>query len=362
MSETKLDIAAQRRHQHVAHGVDALAQIDRHRHQLLAAREGEQLPRQLLAAAGGGTDRLHRLLFLRLAQAALQDLRIAGDDHQQIVEVVGDAAGQLAERFHLLRLRELLAGLFERDLRLALRGDVAGDLGEADQFAGVVADRVDDDAGVETAAILAHAPALRFVLPLARGNLERALGLARGAVLLGKEEPEMPADDFVGTIAFDAPSALVPVVHAAVGVEHVDRIVAHAFKQQSVALLRLAQRLFRLLALGHIDAHAQHADGGAVHGRASPRPMLCRWRMPPSGRTMRSSWLNSLPDFKRAADAPAHLRPVVGMDEAEEFLERAVKLLGRDAVDFEQLVRPVDPVRLDVPRPAAEIGRAAAPP
>ena len=81
----------------------------------------EQLPGQPFAAIGGGADRLDRLHVLRLAQPALQDLRVAGNDHQQIVEIVGDAAGELAERFHLLRLRELLAGLLERDLRLVLR-------------------------------------------------------------------------------------------------------------------------------------------------------------------------------------------------------------------------------------------------
>ena len=90
----------------------------------------------------------------------LQDLRVAGHDHQQIVEVVGDAAGELAERLHLLRLRELLARLLERELRLVLLGDVARELGKADQFAGLVADGVHHDAGVEAAAVLAHQPAL----------------------------------------------------------------------------------------------------------------------------------------------------------------------------------------------------------
>ena len=36
-----------------------------------------------------------------------QDLDRAGDDGQDVVEVVGDAAGQLADRLHLLRLAEL---------------------------------------------------------------------------------------------------------------------------------------------------------------------------------------------------------------------------------------------------------------
>ena len=36
-----------------------------------------------------------------------QKLGVAGDHHQQVVEVVGDAAGEAADRFHLLRLTEL---------------------------------------------------------------------------------------------------------------------------------------------------------------------------------------------------------------------------------------------------------------
>ena len=164
----------------------------------------EQLPGQLFAAIGGGADRLDRLHVLRLAQPALQDLRVAGNDHQQIVEVVGDAAGELAERLHLLRLGELLAGLLERDLRLVLGGDVAGELGEADQLAGIVADGVHHHAGIEAAAVLAHQPALRLELALARGRDERLLRHVAGANLLGKEDAEMLADDLVGAVAFDA--------------------------------------------------------------------------------------------------------------------------------------------------------------
>ena len=46
----------------------------------------------------------------RLEQAA----GLTADDHQQVVEVVGDAAGQPADRLHLLRLTELLLELLVR--------------------------------------------------------------------------------------------------------------------------------------------------------------------------------------------------------------------------------------------------------
>ena len=104
--------------------VDALAQIDHHGIEALPAREGEQLPRQVLAALGGGLDRFERLNDPRLVrlEAALQDLRVAADDHQQVVEIVRDAAGELAERFHFLRLRELLARVLQRGLGLVQFG------------------------------------------------------------------------------------------------------------------------------------------------------------------------------------------------------------------------------------------------
>ena len=46
----------------------------------------------------------------RLRQQALQRLRAAADRGQQIVEVVRDAAGELADGFHLLRLAQRLLG------------------------------------------------------------------------------------------------------------------------------------------------------------------------------------------------------------------------------------------------------------
>ena len=49
-----------------------------------------------------------------------QDLGVAADDHEQIVEVVSDAAGEAADGFHFLGLAELI---FED----AALGDVFGD-------------------------------------------------------------------------------------------------------------------------------------------------------------------------------------------------------------------------------------------
>ena len=73
----------------------------------LAARERQQTSRQIGAAHGG----THRRVNLarerrRFGDAALEQLQVADHDAEQIVEVVRDAAGELADRFHLLRLQQ----------------------------------------------------------------------------------------------------------------------------------------------------------------------------------------------------------------------------------------------------------------
>src|SRR6202167_6613012 len=49
-----------------------------------------------------------------------ENLGVAADDHEQIVEIVSDASGETTDRFHFLRLTELI---FED----ATLGDVFGD-------------------------------------------------------------------------------------------------------------------------------------------------------------------------------------------------------------------------------------------
>ena len=73
-------------------------------------------------------------------QALAHQFEAAEHRRQEVVEVVRDAAGQLADRLHLLRLKQRFPGLFEGQLRLPPLGDVAGDLGEADELADLVAD------------------------------------------------------------------------------------------------------------------------------------------------------------------------------------------------------------------------------
>ena len=105
----------------------------------LLAREGEQPAGQVRAPVGridGGAQTLGGALVM--AHQLLDQLQIAHHDHQQVVEVMGDAAGQLADRFHLLGLEvfafkepaigDALAGAedgFDSAIRSALGFDVA---------------------------------------------------------------------------------------------------------------------------------------------------------------------------------------------------------------------------------------------
>src|SRR5262249_40860187 len=78
------------------------------REHLLAA-ESKELACQRCCALGCIGNFLRRSTERRIGTEALeQELGIAGDDHEEIVEVMGDAAGETSDSFHLLRLAQLL--------------------------------------------------------------------------------------------------------------------------------------------------------------------------------------------------------------------------------------------------------------
>ncbi len=57
----------------------------------------------------GGVDIAPEFAQPALGQPGLQQIQAADDAGQKVVEVVGQAAGELAYRLHLLRLEQLLA-------------------------------------------------------------------------------------------------------------------------------------------------------------------------------------------------------------------------------------------------------------
>ena len=76
--------------------------------------EGEQPLGQLGAELGGLLGLPENLALLRVLQPPLEHLEIAGDHREKIVEVMGDAAGELADGLHLLSLAQLLLHLHAR--------------------------------------------------------------------------------------------------------------------------------------------------------------------------------------------------------------------------------------------------------
>jgi len=169
-------------------------------------------------------------LFFRITLDALgADVPVA--DHafrrQHVDRIIGHALHQQAEA--------LLAGA-QRVLGLLALGDVARDLGVAEQVAVLVMDRVDDDAGPETGAVLAHAPALGFVFTLGKRGGQGARRQAAFAVFRRVETREVLPQDLGRLVALEAARAAVPAADVAFLVEHVDRVIANAGDQVLEAL------------------------------------------------------------------------------------------------------------------------------
>ena len=107
--QVQIDLLAHKAAQQHLQVGQHVAQLQHLRAERLAAREGEQLTRQRGGAVRVLLD-LHDVLEGRIGRAMVgeQQVRIADDRGEHIVEVMRNAAGQLADGVHLLRLREIL--------------------------------------------------------------------------------------------------------------------------------------------------------------------------------------------------------------------------------------------------------------
>ena len=102
------DVLAQHRYQQSLHPDQQFVQIDDRGHHDLLAAEGQQLTHQARRAATRHLDLGYVVQeWAALLQLQLHQFRIADDGHQQVVEIVGDAAGELANGIHLLCLAQL---------------------------------------------------------------------------------------------------------------------------------------------------------------------------------------------------------------------------------------------------------------
>ncbi len=97
--------------EHLRDALDLGHRVEDARIERLAAREGEQLAGELGGAVGrvrNGVDVAAAPVFGEIAPSRRSRRR--ADDRQEIVEVMGDAAGELADALHLLRVPQGLLG------------------------------------------------------------------------------------------------------------------------------------------------------------------------------------------------------------------------------------------------------------
>ncbi len=108
VNELQLDILADQAAQQVRQLDQHVADIEHARLHRLLAREGQQLPHEIGGAVAVLLD-LHDVGEGRVARPEPHQQQVAKPDHrrQQVVEIMRDAAGELSDRLHLLRLREL---------------------------------------------------------------------------------------------------------------------------------------------------------------------------------------------------------------------------------------------------------------
>ena len=104
MSVSTWMLGAERALQQLGHPVDQRGDVHGLRLELLAAREGEQAGGERGAALGAVDGAVEQSAELRIVgQTLAQQVEVAEDRGQQVVEVVREPAGQLADAFHLLR-------------------------------------------------------------------------------------------------------------------------------------------------------------------------------------------------------------------------------------------------------------------
>ncbi len=86
---------------------------------------------------------------------------------------------------------------------LATLGEIAGNLRISEEFAVLVADRIDDDVRPEGRTILPNSPALRLEFSFGRRSLKRALRQICRTILISIKLREILAEDFRGRISLE---------------------------------------------------------------------------------------------------------------------------------------------------------------
>ena len=237
--------------------------------QRLLAGKGEQMLGQVGAAFGGFVDQPGDGGELGLVgDGFLQDADGAGDHGQDIVEVVRDAAGELADRVHLLRMPQL-------GFRGLLLGQVAAD-------EEMPADRLRPGAGpVQRDGLAVLVDIARLEIALLCPRRAARISLRVLFEIVGVDEFHRAVPDHVGgLIAEDRRGARADLDEIPRGVGHQDEVV-RGIEDAPPLLDFLAERLLRPLAFGDVARDLGDADDLAGGRRGSGR---CSARHRPCGR------------------------------------------------------------------------------
>jgi hypothetical protein len=253
--DDETDAGIERRPQQCGRLAHRAAQIHGPQLERGSSREPEELAREIASQCGGAPDLFEQDCVQRVARRGLDEQReVAEQDREQIVEVVGDAPGELADRLHLLRLPQLF-------LEPAPLRDVLRDADDAVGLAvGGVAQLVRTIEDPANRSVGPHDAVLDHVRTVDRARAHR-LHHARAVVLVDRLDPRQRLG--VQARAGPSPDLLVrgaDVDHLAVvfarDVEDLAQRLGHLAKAQ----LALAQRSFHALELG--DVLHRHVQRG----------------------------------------------------------------------------------------------------
>ena len=277
----------------------------------------------------------------------------AEDAGQQVVEVVRDAAGERAERLHLLRLEQLELQLAAVGLGLVLRGDVLERAVDARGAAFLQLGAAEDADP--------HVPALDGdEREFAVEHVDAAVGVALldGLEVAGREQPADVVERRLVTLR-----RLVDAVHLArpgddLGVE-IDLPAADAGEAAHLVgeLVGAAQPVLEVLAGGDVGVRADHAQrpavGGALHDLAAVEDPAPRPGLGPHAVFRRIARADLGQVFVLGLLRGGH---VVGVNQLPPAFERGVNFARLVAQHARPLLVVVDLARREIPVPDGLIG------
>ena len=159
--------------------------------------------------------------------------------------------------------------------RLSLLRQVPGHFGEADQFPVVVAEGSDQYTGPEACSILPDTPTFILDLAFHKGDIPQASWFPRRHIIDRIEDREVPPDDLVGRVAFEALGSRVPAQDLASGIEHDEGVLLDSGNKEIMELCRgpIATAPCRCDRLAWLGSHASRFS---MVARSKPRSKRVR--------------------------------------------------------------------------------------